>query len=656
MTDKSAKTWIIAILAFIICIYACLSFRLVNLHTGKSVKIPERVVTKTVREEAVRGTIFDRTGKPLAMNVSKEVVNINPVILRQSTTNLIDTASDISDILDIPVDEVFIKLNRKTQNIFYFRLKSSCTKEEAEAIRELKIDGIAIEQVITDNRIVYIPYVNPQKFTPEKPIADIARQVGALLDIDPKRVYNKLQNKTSTIKFTQLKSNCSQQQAEDLSIYIREKELKGITFSSRETRFYPNEQMSCHVLGFLNSKGNPYTGIESEYNKYLKPSDGYTKRTYNALGTIELRARRETILVPTNGCNVYLTIDLYIQYIVESNLDKLMEEIKPKAASVIVQDVNTGEILAIASRPAFNPNRNVTFTPETGINYAVFTEYEPGSTFKAITIAATLNENIITEHTQFYCEDGLWYKFGKPLHDSHPYGILTVREGLKKSSNILAAKVALELGNQNFYNYIKEFGLGRKTDIDLPNEQIGIFNDLDKWSKLSPTRLAMGHEICVTPIQMVGIFSAIANGGRLMRPYIVKEITTYEGETQGVFIPKVVSRPITEKTSATMRSILAEVPTAEGTARRAAVKGYRVAGKTGTAQKVVNGLYSNTKFVASFAGFIPADKPQVAIIVVVDEPPRPKHYGGTAAAPTFSKIAESVAKYLEIPSETVKNR
>ncbi|MDA3797788.1 MAG: penicillin-binding protein 2 [Kiritimatiellae bacterium] len=653
MTDKGAKTWIIAILAFITCIFACLSFRLVKLHTGRTLEIKGRVVTKTVCEEAVRGTIFDRTGKPLAMNVSKEVVNINPVELRHSTSNVIETASAIAGILKMPVDEVFITINRETQNVFYSRLKSSCTKEEADAIQELNIDGIAVEQVIEDNSIRYIPYVNPQKFIDDQPVADIARKVGPILDLNPKTVYGRLNNKTSTIKFTQLKSDCSQQQAENLSIYIRKHKLKGITFSSREIRFYPNEQMSCHVLGFLNSKGNPYTGIESEYNKYLKPSDGYTKKTYNALGNIELRSRRETILVPTNGCNVYLTIDLYIQYIVENSLDELMEEIEPKAASVIVQDVNTGEILAIASRPAFNPNQNVTFTPETGINYAVFTEYEPGSIFKAITIAAALNENIVTENTQFDCENGLWYKFGKPLHDSHPYGILTVREGIKKSSNILAAKVALELGDQNFYNYIKQFGLGRKTNIDLPNEQIGILNDLSIWSKLSPTRLAMGHEICVTPIQMVGVFSAIANGGRLMRPYIVKEITTYDGETQGVFIPKIVSRPITEKTSATMRSILAEVPTEEGTARRAAVKGYKVAGKTGTAQKIVDGLYSNTKFVASFAGFIPVDKPQVAIIVVVDEPPRPKHYGGTSAAPTFSKIAESVAKYLEIPSETV---
>jgi cell division protein FtsI/penicillin-binding protein 2 len=234
--------------------------------------------------------------------------------------------------------------------------------------------------------------------------------------------------------------------------------------------------------------------------------------------------------------------------------------------------------------------------------------------------------------------------------------VLTVRDGVKKSSNILAAKVALELGNKAFYRYIEAFGLGRKTNIDLPNEQIGIFNDLKIWSKLSPTRLAMGHEISVTPIQMACVFSAIANGGRLMRPYIVKEITTYDGVTKGVFIPKTINTPITKQTAQTMRSILAEVPTPEGTARRAAVKGYRVAGKTGTAQKFINGSYSQTKFVSSFAGFIPVDNPEVCIIVVVDEPPRPRHYGGTAAAPTFSKIAEAVVKYLEIPSEAVKNR
>jgi cell division protein FtsI/penicillin-binding protein 2 len=623
---------------------------------GNTSKIRERVVKRVIREEASRGKIFDRTGKPLAMNVSREIVYINPILIRKNCSNMVERASEIAEILDLPVDEVYIKFKTETQSVTYSRLKAACTPEQAEAIRDLNINGVSVERVIKDNVIVLIPYVNPQKFNTNKKNVDVAKKIAHILELAPKSVHNRLNNSTSTIKHTPLKRDCSQEQAEALSIYIQKHNINGVNFSSREVRIYPNNEMACHVLGFLNSNGQPYKGVESEYNKYLKPFDGLSRRTYNALGNSELRARRERIQVATNGCNVYLTIDLYIQYIVEQNLKKLMEDIKPKAATVIVQDVNTVEILAMASRQFFNPNINATFNPITGVNAAVFTEYEPGSTFKALTVAAALNEGIVTEFTEFDCEHGLWYKFGKPLHDSHPYDILTVREGVKKSSNILAAKVALKLGNRPFYKYIEAFGFGRKTNIDLPNEQIGIFNDLRIWSKLSPTRLAMGHEISVTPIQMVCMFSAIANGGKLMRPYIVKEITTYDGVTQGIFIPKIVSTPITKRTAQTMRSILAEVPTPEGTARRAAVKGYRVAGKTGTAQKFINGSYSQTKFVSSFAGFIPVDKPEVSIIVVVDEPPRPRHYGGTAAAPTFSKIAEAVAKYLEIPSEAVKNR
>jgi len=656
MTNKTAKIWIVALLIISTSIFSCLVFRLFQLHMGHTDKIKERVVKKVIREEAIRGKIFDRTGKPLAMNVSREVVNINPLLIRNNSTNLIETASDISDILNLPVDEVYIRLKTKTRAVHYSRLKSNCSQEQADKIAEMNIDGVAVEKVIKDNNIILIPYINPQKFIGCKKSTDIARSLAYILDLDPKIVHARLNNSTATIKHTLLKKDCSQEQAEALSIYIKTQKIPGFDFSSREVRVYPNNELACHILGFLNSKGQPYKGVESEYNKYLKQSDGLSRRTYNALGNSELRSRRECIQVATNGCNVYLTIDLYIQYIVENNLDKLMEDIKPKTATVIVQDVQTGEILAMASRPAFNPNQNITFNEVTGVNSAIFTQYEPGSTFKALTVSAALNEGIINEKTKFDCENGLWYKFGKPLHDSHPYGVLTVREGVKKSSNILAAKVALQLGNRKFYDYIEAFGIGKKSNIDLPNEQIGILNDLKIWTKISPTRLAMGHEISVTPIQMVGVFSAIANGGRLMRPYIVKEITTYDGKTKGIFIPKVMGTPINENTAETMRSILAEVPTEEGTARRAAVKGYKVAGKTGTAQKIVNGTYSQSKFVSSFAGFIPADEPVVAIIVVVDEPPRPNHYGGKAAAPTFSKIAEAVAKYLEIPSDAVKNR
>ncbi len=656
MTNKTAKIWIAALLIISTSIFSCLVFRLFQLHMGKTGYIKERVVKRIVREGAVRGKIFDRTGKPLAMNVSKEVVNINPFLIRNKSTNLIETASDIAEILDLPVDEVYIKLKTEKRDVYYSRLKSSCSKEQAEKIAEMNIDGVDVEKIIKDNNIVLIPYINPQKFIGYKNIAVVARTLASILDLDPEIVHKQLNNSTSTIKHTLLKQDCSQKQAEALSTYIKKNKIPGFDFSSRDVRVYPNNELACHILGFLNSNGQPYKGVESEYNKYLKQSEGLSRRTYNALGKSELRSRREIIQVATNGCNIYLTIDLYIQYIVENNLDKLMEDIKPQAATVIVQDVKTGEILAMASRPAFNPNQNATFNEETGVNSAVFTQYEPGSTFKVITFAAALNEGIITENTTFDCENGLWYKFGKPLNDSHPYGILTVREGIKKSSNIMSAKVALQIGDPILYKYIEAFGCGRKSDIDLPNEQIGIFNDLKIWSKLSPTRIAMGHEISTTPIQMIGVFSAIANGGKLMRPYIVKEITTYDGETKGIFIPKVVNTPIKKETSETMKSILAEVPTEDGTARRAAVKGYKVAGKTGTAQKFINGAYSHTKFVSSFAGFIPADEPVVSIIVVVDEPPRPKHYGGTAAAPTFSKIAEAVAKYLEIPSENVKNR
>jgi cell division protein FtsI (penicillin-binding protein 3) len=280
--------------------------------------------------------------------------------------------------------------------------------------------------------------------------------------------------------------------------------------------------------------------------------------------------------------------------------------------------------------------------------------YEPGSTFKVVAISGALNEGLVQTDTEFDCENGAWEFAGKILHDAHGYGILTLADIVQKSSNIGTGKVALTLGEKRYYDYLKRFGLGSKAGIDLPGEEQGILHPPEKWAKIDISRIAMGQSISVTALQMAGVFSAIANDGFMMRPYVVKSVCQPTGEVLYQAQPEVVSRPITEATARTMRELLRRVTEDGGTGKRACVEGYEVAGKTGTAQKSLpGGGYSSTDYMSSFVGFLPVDEPEIAIIVVVDSP-QPVHYGGVVAAPVFSVIAGQAVRYLDIPPVRVE--
>ena len=337
-----------------------------------------------------------------------------------------------------------------------------------------------------------------------------------------------------------------------------------------------------------------------------------------------------------------------MQYIVEKALDEVMDEHNAKAAWSVVEDVKTGRILAMAARPGYDLNDFSDFGKSAWLNRAVGCVYEPGSTFKAVVFSAALNEGIVNPDTPFHCENGAWLYNKRILRDYHPYGELTFADGLKKSSNILAAKVALKVGQERFYDYLRRYNLGRRMGVDLPGEEAGILHHVSNWSNISSTRIAIGQGIAVTALQMLGVFCAIANDGVLMRPYVLQRVTDREGGTLVEPKPMALSRPIRPETAATMRHLLARVTEDGGTGKRARVEGYKVAGKTGTAQKPVNGRYSNSAHVASFVGFLPAEDPQIAVIVVVDEP-QPLHTGGRVAGPAFSRIAGQTVRYLNIP-------
>ncbi|MDP6522691.1 MAG: penicillin-binding protein 2 [Kiritimatiellia bacterium] len=486
---------------------------------------------------------------------------------------------------------------------------------------------------------------DPMKIVQENKVVEVASVLAERLDLPTDTVAVKISDPKR--RFAYIRRYLPREHADELASL----ELPGVFLENSLIRFYPQQDMLCHVLGFVNREGVGSAGIEQRLNRYLKGSPGYMESEVNALRQ-EVYLQRGRHIPALPGADVTLTIDQHIQFAVENAVDEIMAEHSPKGAWAIVEKVKTGEILAMASRPSFNLNKFNKSDENARMNRCIGFVYEPGSTFKAITIAASLNEGTVTRDTVFNCEHGTWYYGGKRLRDFHAYGDLTVADGLKKSSNILAAKVALTLGDKRLHEYLESFGIGRKSGIGLPGEEYGILHPVRRWSKISSTRIAMGHGVAVTSLQVLNALCAIANNGVLMKPYIIERITGEDGTVLSQAHPEALGRPINSRTAATMRHLLYRVTEAGGTGKRARVPDFEVAGKTGTAEKPSNGGYSGTAHVASFVGFLPASNPEIGIIVVVDEP-QPLHTGGRVAAPYFSKIAEQTVRYLGTqPSKT----
>jgi cell division protein FtsI/penicillin-binding protein 2 len=352
-------------------------------------------------------------------------------------------------------------------------------------------------------------------------------------------------------------------------------------------------------------------------------------------------------------------VDLNLQNIVENEIDSAMREYTPQKATIILMRPQTGEILALANRPNFDLNLRADAKPEQMKNRAIIDMMEPGSTFKIVTAAAALNEHTVRPDSMIFCENGVWNFGGSALHDHRPFGELSVQDILVKSSNIGAAKLACSVGEQKFYEYIRRFGFGERTGIELPGEISGLIRPPQSWSKISITRIPMGHEIGVTPLQMTVAMAAIANGGKLITPRMVKSISSDDGKTLSSLSPVVLRQAISPQTARQIGDALRGVVSDRGTAAAAAVAGFTIAGKTGTAQKVdPKGGYEKGKYVVSFIGYLPADHPEFVGLVVLDDAHTHKpelNYGGLVAGPIFSRIAEQAARYLDLqPREEIR--
>ena len=487
------------------------------------------------------------------------------------------------------------------------------------------------------------------------PVA-VAAAIADQLEMDPRDIASKLSQSGKGSKHIVLKAEIPEETAEKIKESLRVANLRGIYFDQDFVRVYPNGQMLSQVIGFVDHDHNGTMGIERTMQDFLQGTDGFRYIETDRTGK-ELVPYRGQERAARDGCDVKLTIDLSLQNILEAELDAACAEFKPKDASAIMMRPQTGEILAMASRPTFDPNKPGEAAPDQEKNRSIVDMVEPGSTFKIVTTSAVLEEKLVTPDTTVFCENGHFQYAGRVLRDAHPMGVLTVHQVLMKSSNIGVAKLALQLGETKLYEYIRRYGFGERTGIALSGEISGLVNPPHRWSKLDITRIPMGQSVAVTPLQMVTAMSSIANGGKLMKPMIVSEIRDQTGRLVASFTPEMVRDVISAETAVKIVSALKDVVSKQGTAQKAEVPGFRVAGKTGTAQKVdPRGGYMVGRYVTSFVGFMPADDPKFALLVLLDDPTMKEGaaFGGTVAGPVFARIAEKAARYLDLrPTEEV---
>jgi len=547
------------LLLLLLCGFGVVLFRLVTLQVLQAAELSvkaDRQHQKTVSLEGARGTIVDRHGKVLAMNV--EVPSVFGV--PNTVDSPLKTARQLSPILHVRTDELERKLRQDRRFVWLAR---KLDPEQGRRLDRLSLDGI------------------------------------------------------------------------------------GVVMEGR--RFYPKGPLLAHVLGFSGMDGEGLEGIEHRYEPYLHGEKRMMVLQRDALGhTVFPKGMTERS--PTPGHSLRLTIDEVIQYIVERELEDAVGSARAKSGTMIVLDPKTGAVLAMAVSPRFDPNAVSALSPDRWRNRALTDAYEPGSTMKAMMAAAAIEERVVRPNTMVFGEHGRMTVANTVIHDHERLGWISFAQVIQKSSNIGAAKTGMALGEHRLYRYLQAFGFGQRTEIDLPGEGVGLVRDPKDWGRRSVASISIGQEIGVTPLQMVSAVAAIANDGVLMKPYVVSEIRDADNHILRQVPPQTRRRVISPETARSVTKILEGVVT-DGTGTNAAIPGFRVAGKTGTAQKIDprTGTYSASRFVASFTGYAPTDNPQLAMIVVIDEPQGDTR-GGAVAAPVFSRVGEQVLSYLGVPS------
>lgn len=432
----------------------------------------------------------------------------------------------------------------------------------------------------------------------------------------------------------------------DTATRIKNMKLAGIGFAPESKRFYPNIETAAHVVGFTGRDPNGLEGIEKKYDSTILGNTGYMITERDALGR-NIAIKSTVVKDSSPGNNVVLTLDKTIQFITEKELAKAVTASNAKGGMALVMESDTGKVLAMANYPTFNPNSYSRYSLAELRNRVVADSFEPGSTFKVFTIAAALDAGVIKANDVYNCENGNYRIINRVIHDDHPHSSLSVSEIIKYSSNIGSAKIGFKMGEERMSAYLRNFGFGGRTGIDLPGEASGYLKR--NWYKIDLATISFGQGVSLSTVQLASALSAIANGGTLMKPYLVERILDDSGKEVQRFEPQAVRRVVSPETARKVAKMMETVTGEGGTGTKAAVDGYRVAGKTGTAQKVdpITRTYSPSKRIGSFVGFVPADNPKLTIVVIIDEPQGVK-YGGVVAAPAFKEIAQNTLAYLKI--------
>jgi len=482
-------------------------------------------------------------------------------------------------------------------------------------------------------------FADPSEMPDPKMAAELLAQA---LGLDATDLLGRLTNSRS---FCWVKRKVAPEEADR----VRALNLKGIYYQPESKRFYPKDDLAAHIVGYVGLDDKGLAGLEYGMDKIIRGRPGRVLLTTDA----RRKSFQSKEWVGEPGKNVVLTLDQTIQYFAEKGLAAAVEKWHAAGGVVVVQKPDTGEILAMASQPTFNPNQFSKSSRSALENRGVAWVYEPGSTFKLVTLSAVLEEKLARPEEIIDCQMGSIVLAGHVIHDHKRYGALTVEDVLVNSSDVGAIKLGMRLGEQRLYRYVRNFGFGAKTDIELPGEEHGLLKSPTYWSGLTIGEISMGQEIGVTAVQLVSAYSAVANGGVLLEPRIVRDL--FLGQVHDPLSPVPGHRVISERASSLMKEFLAAV-VQRGTGKPAQLAGYTSAGKTGTAQKIEpSGAYSHSHYVASFVGFAPVGKPAVTILVVIDTPVG-AIYGTDVAAPVFKSIAEQTLGYMNVPQDLPASR
>ncbi|MCB9679791.1 MAG: transpeptidase family protein [Alphaproteobacteria bacterium] len=481
--------------------------------------------------------------------------------------------------------------------------------------------------------------VDPQ-LVPEEEVDALAAKVARILDMDVADVAERMRRQS---RYARLATRVHP------SVAARIEELGHLALDVEQgaRRYYPEEMLAAQVLGFVDAAGRGRAGLEKQLDEQLRGGSLLLQRRRDLRGySIDGQRTRDDMM----GMDVHTTLDRQIQRMAERALEGVIERSDPVAASIIVLDHKTGDVLAMANAPTFNPNA-VEEDPAPRRNHAVQDAIEPGSVLKPFNVAAAIEEGLVSIDSSIDCEGGS-YRIGRArIHDDHPHNVVTVGEVIKYSSNIGSAKLAIRLGAEKFTDYMRAFGFTRRTGLPLPGERAGIIRSPERIKPIELATTSYGQGMTATPLQVAAATATLANGGVRMRPRLVSRIEDVHGVPEVIKEPMAEARVISEKTAKDVARAMVTVTEQGGTATRARVPGYLVAGKTGTAEKVVDGKYSASARIGSFMGFIPADDPAITVVVVVDQPRKGSRYGGSVAGPAFAELAGAAMRYLNIPPD-----